>query len=440
MVFGPEDFVGDKRLDSLSALSMTQGELLYPYGHFSNKRFAVLFKPGDYDIEFRVGYYVQVLGLGARPEDVRFTTGKGVYCPPTDPNSPSWNPDHKGSGSLDTFWRSVENIQTGSDLGFEWAVSQAAPLRRVHAKNALLLSRGDNYSSGGFMSNVIVDGNINFGTQQQFMTRNSEFWNASNGAWSLVFAGCKSIEKPEPLSTRNYSNEVALTVVPNEFVMAEKPFITYETGQDDVTGMKYYLHIPEVRQLSDGADFRTDGEFTKKVPFDDVFVAIPTDSTKDLQDALDRKNKEGEACHLLLTPGIYYLTSTLVISQNNQVVLGLGLATLVAPPGGLPVLLIKDGCINVRVAGLLLEASANTSFAGSTLLKFGETKRSVPGAIAADDSKISGVLSDVFARVGGSNTDKSVGVQTIMEINANNVIGDNLWLWRADHAALEVRS
>jgi hypothetical protein len=43
-----------------------------------------------------------------------------------------------------------------------------------------------------------------------------------------------------------------------------------------------------------------------------------------------------------------------------------------------------------------------------------------------------GVMSDVFARVGGPD---SVPVQAdvMVSINSSNVIVDNTWLWRADH-------
>jgi hypothetical protein len=40
------------------------------------------------------------------------------------------------------------------------------------------------------------------------------------------------------------------------------------------------------------------------------------------------------------------------------------------------------------------------------------------------------VLSDVFARIGGATVGKAT--QTL-QVNSANVIGDDLWLWRADH-------
>lgn len=53
------------------------------------------------------------------------------------------------------------------------------------------------------------------------------------------------------------------------------------------------------------------------------------------------------------------------------------------------------------------------------------------GHYAGDPSKPV-VLSDVFARVGGPD-EHPVQAATMVVVNAGNVLGDNLWLWRADH-------
>ena len=47
-----------------------------------------------------------------------------------------------------------------------------------------------------------------------------------------------------------------------------------------------------------------------------------------------------------------------------------------------------------------------------------------------------GFLHDVFARVGGldGTAASPVGVGTMIHLRSGHVIGDNMWLWRADHA------
>ena len=106
-----------------------------------------------------VGYYTQVLGLGATPSDVTFTGQKGVY---------SEEGDYSIGGALSSFWRSAENFRTSANnkwatgTGMMWAVSQAAPVRRIEVDNDLILFeyqppiQAAGESSGGYMANVKV--------------------------------------------------------------------------------------------------------------------------------------------------------------------------------------------------------------------------------------------------------------------------------------------
>jgi len=60
-----------------------------------------------------------------------------------------------------------------------WAVSQAVSLRRLQVDGNLDLwataQDGEiGFASGGFMADVKVNGNLDSGPQQQWMTRNSE--------------------------------------------------------------------------------------------------------------------------------------------------------------------------------------------------------------------------------------------------------------------------
>ena len=59
------------------------------------------------------------------------------------------------------------------------------------------------------------------------------------------------------------------------------------------------------------------------------------------------------------------------------------------------------------------------------------------GSAYAGDAAAPGFLQDIFARVGGPDgaSGSAVGATTMIEINNGHVIGDNFWLWRADHSA-----
>mmetsp|Transcript_36599 Transcript_36599/g.85538 ORF Transcript_36599/g.85538 Transcript_36599/m.85538 type:complete len:459 (-) Transcript_36599:64-1440(-) len=258
------------------------------------------------------------------------------------------------------------------------------------------------------------------------MSRNVEFLGGtSGGAWSLVFVGCRG--NPPEYDGTGGGPSVTADDDP-ETKVAEKPFVT----SDD--GARYYLQVPAVRggggpSSSSGADHGGDGD--ERRDFSRVRVAVAgRDGHASLQDALDAGKD------LVLSPGIYDLGKTLVVGRPGQVVLGLGLATILAPPDGSPCVRVEPYVPGVRVAGLLLEASALPPSASkrgpSALLVWGsEDAARDPGR--PEDL---GVLSDIFARVGGAATDRAVSADAMVEIRSGNVVGDNLWLWRADHSAL----
>ena len=70
-------------------------------GQFSTDRYAFLFKPGQYNVDVPIGYYTSVYGLGASPNDVNFTSPRGVH---------SEEGDYSIGGALSSFWRSAENF------------------------------------------------------------------------------------------------------------------------------------------------------------------------------------------------------------------------------------------------------------------------------------------------------------------------------------------
>ena len=154
------------------------------------------------------------------------------------------------------------------------------------------------------------------------------------------------------------------------------------------------------------------------IPFENVYVA----SDKDTADTINAKLASG--LHLVLSPGIYNLTSPLLISKSNQVVLGLGFATLVSANGNAAIE-VASGIDGVRLGGVLLQAGPVKAEA---LLKWGHSALPYRGVPSNP-----GIFYDVFARVGGPNGDVPVSATTMLQIYSGNVIGDNMWLWRADH-------
>lgn len=111
------------------------------------------------------------------------------------------------------------------------------------------------------------------------------------------------------------------------------------------------------------------------------------------------------------------------MNQEGAVLLGIGMATLVAS-NGKPCIEVGD-VDNVRVAGLLLESGPVKS---DVLLRWGNEK-------GMGDENLPGIMSDVYVRAGGPNHQKVTPtmVGTMVIINRSGTIIDNTWLWRADH-------
>ena len=156
---------------------------------FGTERYALMFEPGTYNVSVPVGFYTEVVGLGQNPSQT-VITGGGIYA------NAAWN----SGNATENFWRDVENITINPSSGStEWAVSQADPMRRVSIGGNLVLddnssgNTSSNWSSGGFIADSRVSGQVNSGTQQQFLMRNDQLgsWTGSN--WNMVFVGSTGV-------------------------------------------------------------------------------------------------------------------------------------------------------------------------------------------------------------------------------------------------------
>jgi hypothetical protein len=298
------------------------------------------------------------------------------------------------------FWRGAENLSIAPEGGPAlWAVSQASPLRRVHIRGDLQLD-DHGWSSGGFLADAVVDGTIRSGTQQQWLTRNSRIggWVGSN--WNMVFVGVAGAPTPS-------FPKPPYVVVARVPVVRDKP--TLEIGADG----SYVVFMPEVRRDSAGPTWLSGAPAGRSIPLADFYVARPGDSANAINAAL------ATGKHLLLTPGIYRLDAPLRVVRADTMVLGLGLATLL-PETGQSAMCVAD-VDGVTVSGILFDAGPANS---PVLLQVG------PPGSGADHARNPTSLHDLFARVGGAG---AASAAVSIEINSRDVIGDDLWLWRADH-------
>jgi hypothetical protein len=259
-----------------------------------------------------------------------------------------------------------------------------------------------------------------------------------------VFIDCVGIEpKTSELKVlhegENTEHRVTVTVdIPK--VTVEKPFIAMK---EDNT---YELRVPAPRvrmNTSSALGPDLDGLNDEVRDFTRVFVARANhkqengaDGTWDLEVAtkINKALKAGK--DVVLSPGIYYLSEPIEISSHNQTILGLGLATLVAPTNGRPCIHVMPYMKGVRVAGIMLEALVIKNKSPTAIASFIEISNSTLEEPDLGNPENPCVLTDIFARVGGSNLDRTVSTDIMICIHSGNVVGDNLWLWRADHVKL----
>jgi len=359
---------------------------------FGEGRHAVLFRPGEYKLDFQIGFYTQVSGLGMRPGDVTITGGVGTDA--------AW----MRHNATCNFWRTLENLTIDPAAhggSMMWAVSQAAPLRRVHVKGNLKLSSGG-WSSGGFLADSKVDGVIEAGSQQQWFSRNSSWKDWTGGHWNMFALGCEG-EFGDDWEKR------ARTEIPEVPPVRERPWLRVDAKDE------WALMVPPVRPAGsrgpgwDDADMRAEA-----VPLEKFHLAKPD---KDNAASLNAALAEGK--NLLFTPGIYQLDDSVIVKRAGTIVYGLGHATLI-PVKGKPAMIVEAE-EDVVVAGLTFDAAPERT---ETLLRVGIAGKH--GGSAARPV----TLHDIFCRVGGH---AAGATERMVEIRLDHVIGDHLWLWRADH-------
>lgn len=450
---------------------------LQKYAQWTNQHYAILIAAGSYNMSqtFDLGYYTQVLGVSKDPAKAVVSPGieslnqghmtsgnwqtgsKGTPCPGGDKTDPYC----LVIGGLNNFWRGLENLtlknanpQLNHDSApvLRWSVSQAAPLRNtiISGYNFLLCDYSTKTwacgrNSGGFMSNVKVlssqisdktVGNVLSASQQQWLTRSSDLeagW--STGLWNMVFVGTSgsiaTVPAPSPLTTPAPSNapvnypitQVATSPTP----VREKPYLAYEQATE-----AWSMVVPGLRgSVTQGLDTASQGLISVN---DDTFVILSTDKSSDPASTMIVSPSQIVAINsalasgknLLVMPGVYDLQGTLrVPAASQRVILGIGFPVLVcAGTGPCMDISAEQG---VLMGGIIFEAGYQST---PSLLQVGDSSN-------ANDNHANPIfLFDIFARIAETQDPGRAQIRqtdTALIINSNNVVGDNLWLWRGDH-------
>lgn len=419
-IFAPTD--NQSEIDAVTAEVFKKQH----YSQFGDNRFAMMYKPGDYTSTGQYveqGYYTQTLGLGKTPYDVRLVNVKTPAA-------------LSGNNVTCNFWQGIENV-TIADLDnnddpyycFQWAVSQAAPARRLNVERTAVFDWFYGWASGGYFADTYFHKSAGSASQQQYYYRNCQIDGGVYGInWQQVIQGCTGItnDNSKDGSGKEFANMVSLisgegktnwdqrgntTIIDETEKIREKPFIYFDTEEDE-----YKVFIPAMRENAKGISWSADdmGEGTSISVDKYFYIAKPEVDTAATINAQLAKGK-----NIIFSPGIYHAEEPIKVTKANTVLLGIGMATIIPDNEEAAVKVSDIG--GVSVAGLILDAGNYSK----TLLTVGEE------GCNKDHSDNPVVLQDVIYRVGGTG---SLGrADQCQVINSNNVIIDHTWIWRADH-------
>ncbi|MEU6619061.1 discoidin domain-containing protein, partial [Streptomyces parvus] len=349
---------------------------------FGSGRHALLFKPGTYDnINAQIGFYTQIAGLGLNPNDTTFNGDVTVDA--------GWF----NGNATQNFWRSAENLTLNPVSGTNrWAVSQAAPFRRMHVKGGLNLAPdGYGWASGGYIADSKIDGTVGPYSQQQWYTRDSSVGGWTNAVWNMTFSGVQGA----PAASYPTPPYTTLDTTP---ISREKPFLHLD-------GNEYKVFVPAKRVNARGVSWDGGTQPGESIPLDRFYVVKQGATAATINAAL------AQGLNLLFTPGVYHIDRTIEVNRANTVVLGLGLATII-PDNGVTAMKVAD-VDGVKLAGFLIDAGPVNS---ETLLEVG------PQGASADHSANPTSLQDVFVRIGGAGPGKAT---TSIVVNSDDTIIDH---------------
>jgi hypothetical protein len=374
-------------------------------------RYAYLFMPGSYGtaenpLQIKVGYYTEIAGLGASPTDVVINGKVETYNRCLAPDN---------CVALVNFWRTLSNLSINVNAAGQdgcrqtanfWAVSQASSMRRVAVSGTTLslmdyCTAGPQFASGGFIADSNLPNTLN-GSQQQWLTRDSQIAGWTNGVWNQVFTGVVGAPDDAGFPSPPYTT---LDTTP---VSREKPYLFVDEGGE------LNVRVPAARTETRGTTWAGGVTPGRTLPVGDFFVATPSDSVQTINDQL------AGGRHLLLTPGVYDVARTIKVKRAGTVVLGLGHATLTAANGSTP--LVVAEVPGVVVAGVTIDAGPEES---PVLLRVGSQHGTSRGSAENPTT-----LSDVYFRVGGPHVGST---DVALEVNSDHVLIDHTWVWRADH-------
>ena len=258
---------------------------------FGTQRDALLFAPGTYGsaaspLTIPVGYYTSIAGLGQNPNQVTINGTIDAY-----------NQCHGGSqtscNATTNFWRSIRNLTmnvTGLTGCFNGerrlgrlagrADAPRAHQRQLHVDG--LLRRHTGLGQWRLHRRLPVQrGRVTNGSQQQFMTRDTDIDSWSNAVWNQVFCGNPGAP------AQSFAGNSGDTGGPQSYTTLgtcpttqEEPYLYTDSSGN------YNVFVPSVRTNSSGPSWANGNTPGTSLPLSSFYVvnsaAPPTPSTRPL--------------------------------------------------------------------------------------------------------------------------------------------------------------
>jgi hypothetical protein len=411
-------FTPSESLSTIQNTLTTIGAQQNP-NQFGTQRYEFLFEPGTYGtaatpLDFQVGYYESIAGLGQNPGQVVINGSINSYnqCP---------GGDQSNCNATDNFWRSVSNLtinvagNTGCFAGEDvWASSQASPMRRVDINgNVTLMDYCDgspDYASGGYISDSELNGAVTNGSQQQYIVRNTKIGSWSNAVWNQVFCGDPGAPAQSFAGNSGDSGGPnSYTTLANCPKTEEEPYLYTDSSGN------YNVFVPSPQTNSSGPSWANGSTPGTSLSLNTFYVVNSTSTVAQINAALAAGD------NLLFTPGVYSYAQTINVTKADTKIIGLGFATLI-PTAGNVTLNVAD-VSGVNVSGLIFDAGPTSSPALLQVGTQGSTVSHASDPVSVDD---------VFFRVGGAEAGTAA---TSFIDNSQDSIIDDVWAWRADHGA-----
>ena len=246
------------------------------------------------------------------------------------------------------------------------------------------------------------------GSQQQWITRNSEVGEWTNAVWNQVFAGVVGAPADAGYPDPPY------TTLDSTPLSREKPYLFVDDdGRLERAGARARSRHSRGISWAERHDRRAD------VPLSRLLRRRPRATRSQTIN-----NQLARGKHLLLTPGVYDVDRSIEVKRADTVVLGLGQATLTAVGGATPLQDRRPAGHHRRRRD---DRRRHGGVAGAAAGRQAQRQRR---ARRTADPRNPTTLSDVYFRVGGPHVGKA---DVALEVNSDHVLIDHTWVWRADH-------